>query len=266
VTKPPDNNLKAAYDMYEAFMGRWSRQVAAQFVDWLEPSNGIDWLDVGCGAGMLSQTVVEQCDPNSVTGVDPSETYITVARAHAANTPISFEIGDAQELPFENNRFDMVVSGLMIKFVPDKLQALSEMKRVARPGGEVALYDWDLEHNLNMTRHFWQAVADVAPELIEGRATDRPPMKETATVADRFVEAGLAQVEEKAFSFTAEFSDFDDYWHPLIHNRQNVGRFCETLSGEQLCIIATQVKEILPMANDGSISFESRASAIKARA
>ena len=240
------------YDQYEAFMGRWSRHVAVQFLVWLNIPDGQEWLDVGCGAGMLSQTIVRKCAPRSVTGIDPSELYIGLAREHEANADVTFEIGDAQELPVNDDRFDAVVSGLMIKFVPDKLQAVREMKRACRPGGQVALYDWDLEHNLNMTRHFWQAVADVAPELIEGRATDRPPMQETATVADRFREAGLAQVEEERFSFTARFANFDDYWYPL-----------KNLTVDQRDKIATQVRSILPISGDGSIAFESRASAIK---
>ena len=189
---------KEGYDRYEAFMGRWSRHVAVQFLDWLDVSDGLDWLDVGCGAGMLSQTIVGECAPRSVVGVDPNEESIAHARAHEANAPIVFKIGDAQKLPFDDAAFDVAVSGLMIKFVPDKLRAIAEMKRVTRSSGQIALYDWDLEHSMNMTRHFWRAVADVTPELAEGRATDRPPMKDAATVADTFREAGLHRVRNPA--------------------------------------------------------------------
>ena len=254
------------YDRYEAFMGRWSRHVAVQFLDWLEISDGLDWLDVGCGAGMLSQTIVEKCAPGSVTGVDPLEGSIGYAKAHRANAGISFKVGDAQDIPFEDSAFDTVVSGLMIKFVPDKLRAIDEMKRVARPGGRIALYDWDMERNRNMTRHFWQAVADVAPELTEGRATDRPPTKETGTVGDKFREAGLTQVEERNFSFTAHFTNFDDYWHPMTHNVQNVGRFYQTLAEDKRAAIHDRIRDTLPFSADGSVSFESQASAVKGRA
>ena len=255
------------YDRYEAFMGRWSRHVAVQFLDWLEVSDGLDdWLDVGCGAGMLSQSIVEKCAPGSVTGVDPLEASIGYAKAHRANAGISFKVGDAQDIPFEDNSFGATVSGLMIKFVPDKLRAIGEMKRVTRASGQIALYDWDMAGNRNMTRHFWQAVADVAPELIEGRATDRPPMHETGTVADKFREAGLTRVEERHFTFTALFSDFDDYWYPATHNVQNVGRFWQTVTDDRRMAIHDRIRETLPIASDGSISFESQASAVKGRA
>jgi ubiquinone/menaquinone biosynthesis C-methylase UbiE len=265
MSKKPNVSDKEGYDRYDAFMGRWSRQVAAQFLHWLEVPDGLDWLDVGCGVGMLSQAVVERHAPLSVTGVDPLTVSIDQAKPHPANSGIVFEVGDAQELPFAASSFDTVVSGLMIKFVPDKLRAISEMKRVARPGGKVALYDWDMAGNRNTTRHFWQAVTEIAPDLMEGRATDRPPMTETATVADKFREAGLTDVEERNFVFTGRYANFEDYWYPVTHNVQNVGRFYQKLSADQRAAVHDRIKETLPLASDGSISFESQASAIKGK-
>ena len=252
----------ASYDSYEAFMGRWSRHIATQFLEWVAPQAGKAWLDVGCGAGMLAQSIVENYAPESVMGVDPLEASIDHARAHEANAGISFNVGDAQDLPFEDSAFDIVVSGLMIKFVPDKLRAVSEMKRVSRPGGTVALYDWDMGGDKNTTRHFWRAITDIAPELMKGRASDRPPMTETATVADKFREAGLTKVEERNFVFTGRYTNFEDYWYPATHNVQNVGRFYQKLSPDQRIAVHDRLKQTLPFAADGSISFESEASAV----
>ena len=85
------------YDQYEAFMGRWSRQVAVQFLDWLEVKDGLDWLDVGCGAGMLGQAIIKQCAPSSVTGVDPLETSISHAKRHPDNDGVVFQVVDAAQ-------------------------------------------------------------------------------------------------------------------------------------------------------------------------
>ncbi|MCM2272867.1 MAG: SAM-dependent methyltransferase, partial [candidate division Zixibacteria bacterium] len=46
---------------YERFMGRWSRVIARRFLDWLAPSEGLKWLDVGCGSGALSEAILRQC-------------------------------------------------------------------------------------------------------------------------------------------------------------------------------------------------------------
>ena len=58
-------------EAYELRIGRWSRLVAREFLDWLAPAPGLDWLDVGCGAGALSDAVLEHCQPESLIGIDP---------------------------------------------------------------------------------------------------------------------------------------------------------------------------------------------------
>ena len=68
--------------VYERLMGRWSRLVADQFLDWLAVPNGARWVDVGCGNGAFTETLIERCAPSSVAAVDPSEGQL--AYAHAA--------------------------------------------------------------------------------------------------------------------------------------------------------------------------------------
>ena len=65
---------------YEAFIGGWSRLVAAEFVPWLAVPGGARWLDVGCGTGALTQTVLSSADPERVTGVDSSPAFLDHAR------------------------------------------------------------------------------------------------------------------------------------------------------------------------------------------
>ncbi len=255
-----DNNPYAEYDN---FMGRWSRQVASQFLDWIQPGQNLSWLDVGCGAGMLAQTVARNCAPSIVTGADPLEKSITAAKQHPDNKGIRFEVGDAQDLPFEDSTFDAVVSGLMIKFVPNKVKAIGEMKRVARPGSVIALYDWDMDSNMNTTRHFWGAVADIIPERMEDRATNRTPMTEIDSIAQIFEAASVTKVQQNTISFTTQFRDLEDYWQPITKNSQNVGRFYQTMTEDQRNAVRERLKQTLPFAKDGSISFESRAVAVK---
>ena len=256
----PDDST---YDRYDNFMGRWSREVAKQFVEWIDADEALSWLDVGCGAGMLSQSVAEQSTSSKVTGIDPLENSIVAARQHPNNAGIVFEVGDAQDLPFDDDQFDIAISGLMIKFIPDKVKAIREMKRVVRPGGIVALYDWDMDSNMNTTRHFWSAVSEVAPERMEDRATDRTPMTETESLAQFFEQSGLGNIEQRTISFSTKFRDIDDYWEPITNNVQNVGKFYDTLSEIQRADVLQKWKESLPIDSDGSISFESRAVAIK---
>jgi ubiquinone/menaquinone biosynthesis C-methylase UbiE len=252
---------QATNEAYEAFMGQWSRHVAPQFLDWLDLPDGLDWLDVGCGTGVLSQIILERCAPNSIVGIDPLEKYI--ACAQAITEAISFRVGDMQDLPFEKGQFDSTVSALCIKFVPDKARGISELARVTRTGGSVALYDWDLSNEGNMTRHFWQAVAEALPELSEERAQRRAAKAAPEEMLANFESAGLKNVETKLFSFTARFDSVDSYWAPLLGNEQNVGRFCRTLNADQLATIRQHLDDTLPVAADGTIAYEGRAWAIR---
>lgn len=99
-----------AGDHYEAYMGRWSRQIAPRFLDWLGAPDGLDWLDVGCGTGALSAAILARCNPKSVISIDPSESFIATARAGASDRRVEFQLGDAQALVFETASRDVVVT------------------------------------------------------------------------------------------------------------------------------------------------------------
>ena len=121
---------------YEPYVGRWSRLVARQFVGWLAVPPGSRWLDVGCGTGALTKTVLEHATPGEVVAIDPSAAYVASAGARTDDDPRAhFEIGDAQALRAPAATFDAVVSGLVLNFVPRAELAVAEMARVARPGG-----------------------------------------------------------------------------------------------------------------------------------
>src|SRR5262245_47724696 len=68
---------------YERMMGTWSRLVGEKFLQWLAPSPGWRWIDVGCGNGAFTELLVERCAPAEIAGVDPSEAQLAFARTHA---------------------------------------------------------------------------------------------------------------------------------------------------------------------------------------
>lgn len=121
-----------AGDRYEAYMGRWSRQIAPRFLDWLGTRDGLDWLDIGCGTGALAATILAQRRPSSLIAIDSSEGFVATARATISDRRAAFQVGDAQAISLQSASRDVAVSALMLNFVPDKLKALREMKRVVR--------------------------------------------------------------------------------------------------------------------------------------
>jgi SAM-dependent methyltransferase len=104
------HDVWASGDAYEPFVGRWSRRVARDFVEWLALAGNSRWLDVGCGSGALTQTILATASPREVLGVDPSEGFIAHARRHTQDSRGKFQVGDAQALPVANSDFDVAVA------------------------------------------------------------------------------------------------------------------------------------------------------------
>ena len=147
---------------YEAYVGRWSRQVAPRFLEWLHQPPGLRWLDVGCGTGALSAAILEVARPATVDGVDPSEGFLEAAVVELG-TRVTFHRASAEALPVDDASMDVVVSGLALNFVPDPERGLAEMTRVAVDGGVVAAYVWDYAERMELMRRFWEAAVEIDP-------------------------------------------------------------------------------------------------------
>ena len=230
-TEPRD--VWAAGDAYERYVGRWSRLVARDFVDWLGMPDGRRWLDVGCGTGALSQTILDRAAPHSLIGIDLSDGFLARARAVVADPRAEFRIGDAQALPVGDHVFDTVVSGLAINFVPDVAKAAAELVRVACPGGTVAVYVWDYAGEMQFMRRFWDAAVALDPAALEKDEGRRFPLCRPGPLADLLEDAGLANVEVRAIDVPTVFRDFDDYWTPFLGGQGPAPGYCMSLSEER---------------------------------
>jgi ubiquinone/menaquinone biosynthesis C-methylase UbiE len=185
-----------AGDNYDAYMGRWSRLVAPLFLDWLGLSDDLDWLEVGCGTGALSAAILSQCRPKSLVAIDPSEGFVARARANVPDERARFQAGDAQALEIETASRDVIVSGLVLNFVPDKEKALAEMQRVARPGGTVAFYVWDYPgRGMEVMRAFWDAATALDPGARHLAEDKRFPFCTPEGLAELISRGGLGAVE-----------------------------------------------------------------------
>src|SRR5258706_15775141 len=157
----------ASGDKYEPYIGRWSRLVAREFLNWLAIPKEKTWLDVGCGTGALSQTILQMAEPVKVKGVDRSEEIVAFAREHTQDKRAEFEAGDAQALPVESSSYDAVVAGLVLNFIPEPARALAEMIRAAREDAIVAVYVWDYAEGMQLIRYFFDVAAALDPNAID---------------------------------------------------------------------------------------------------
>lgn len=250
-------------DAYEAYVGRWSRLVAREFLGWLAVPPGRRWLDVGCGTGALAESILALTAPGEVVGIDPSPAYVAVARDRLSDPRVRFEVGEAQALQAASATFNAVVSGLVLNFVPEPERALSEMTRVVRPGGVVAAYVWDYAEGMQMMRHFWDAAVALDPrarEMDEGR---RFPLCRPESLTDLFRTPGLAEVEARAIDVPTVFGDFDDYWSPFQGGQGPAPGYAMSLSEERRAALRERVQASLPTNAKGEHHLIARAWAVR---
>ena len=250
-------------EAYERFMGRWSRSVGAVFLDWLAPPKDARWLDVGCGTGVFTELVLNTCSPATMTAVDPAPAQIE----HAHKLPVAqraeFRVADSQSLPFPDGAFDVVASALVINFIPDRPQALREMRRVARPGGVVAGYVWDFVAE--------RAAASPLRDGLRRIGIEPPPNAGAAdstldALNSLFARAGFADIATRAIDVRGTFPDFDDLWRSQTPSFSPVTKVIASLPDADRARLIETVRAGLPAGPDGSISYPARANAIKARA
>jgi SAM-dependent methyltransferase len=253
----------AAGDLYEPYVGRWSRLVAREFLAWLQVPSGAEWVDVGCGTGALTQTIVDLTRPASVRGIDPSAGFIVYASAHVNGAVATFGVGDAQALPEPAASADAVVSALVLNFVPQPRQAVAEMARVARPGGVVASYVWDYSGKMELMRYFWDAAVALDPSA---RALDeglRFPLCQPAPLQDLFADAGLANVEARALDVPTTFRDFDDCWSPFLGGQGPAPTYVASLAERRRAALRERLRATLPHDANGAIPLTARAWAVR---
>ncbi len=248
---------------YEPYVGRWSRPIGREFLSWLAMSEGRRWLDVGCGTGALSETVLAVANPSFVQGIDPSEGYLALAQSQVTDERALFSHGDANRLPDGRPPYDVIISGLVLNFIPDIDSAIAEMARVVRPGGTVAAYVWDYAGEMQLMRYFWDAAVALNPDardLDEGR---RFPLCQPGPLAYLFRDAGLENVEACPIDVPTVFRDFDDYWLPFLGGQFPAPDYAMSLDETQRAELREYLRSKLPTAEDGSISLIARAWAVK---
>jgi SAM-dependent methyltransferase len=258
-----EREMWAVGDVYEAYIGRWSRAVAEAFVPWLEVPAGGCWLDVGCGTGALTATVLALADPAQVVGVDTAEGFLASARARIADRRVTFHAGDAASLALPDRRFDATVSALALNFVPDPGRAVTEFARVSVTGGVVAAYVWDYAEGMAMLRYFWEAATALdttAAGLDEGR---RFPLCRPDPLARLWTQAGLDGVTVEPIEVPTVFADFDDYWQPFLGGQGPAPAYVMSLPEEPRGALRDLLQARLPARPDGSISLTARAWAIR---
>lgn len=151
----------ALYEDYltPGFFAPWTQALIAQ-----SPPRG-HVLDVASGTGAVSRAIAQQNSEISVAAIDVAPPMVQFAESATASAGlsdrISFTLASADQLPFEDQSFDSAFCQQGLQFFPDRVAALKEIKRVLRPGGQLALSVWTSAQNGNPAfAAFEQIVSD----------------------------------------------------------------------------------------------------------
>jgi SAM-dependent methyltransferase len=260
MTTPGDS--WAAGEAYDSYMGRWSRTLAAAFLDWLAPAPGAHWLEVGCGTGSLTAEIVRR-HPGSVLACDPSGPFIEHAR-HKLGTAARFQvIPPTGALPARPEGFDLVVSSLVLNFIPEPQSAVAVMRDRCRPGGTVAACVWDYRGGVEFLRHFWEAAVAVDPGAAALDESRRFESWQPGLLASTFADAGLADVTTGTLEIATDFTGFEDCWRPFTGGVGPAPAYVASLDPAQHARLRAELQRRLQPAGGGLIRLRARAFSVR---
>lgn len=250
---------------YEHYMGRWSRRIAMKFVDWLSPPRQADWLEIGCGTGALTATVLANCAPRFILATDQSAEFVAHASKTLNDPRVQFKTADARQLPVDAAAFDVVASALVLNFVPDKTAALNEMQRILRPEGLLSFYVWDYPGGgMGFIDAFWKAAAKVDPRAADLNESARFPFCTADGLREICGEAGVSDPVIEPLEVETEFEDFQTFWHPFTLGAGPAPGYCMSLREDHRERLKAQLAGDLGA--EGAVRLIARAWAVKAKA
>ena len=255
--KRPD--MFADAEAYERFMGRWSRLVAFQLLDFTDVPEQGSVLDVGSGTGALAFALAERKPRSHVLGIDPSKEYVAYANSrNPFPDRASFEAGDAQQLRFADGSFDASLSLLVFNFIPDPRKALREVRRVTKPGGRISAAVWDYSDGMRMLRAFWDSAVSIDAKA-EKLDEKHMPLCRAGELSELWRQGGLENVHEQPLAITMKFESFADYWDAFLLGQGPAGVYVRSLTRDKVRALRGEVKSrVSPSAENMPIVLAAR--------
>jgi SAM-dependent methyltransferase len=237
--------------MVPALFAPWSKRVL-EIVEF-QPEHRL--VDIACGTGILARTAVQHSAGSrvSVAGLDANPGMLWVARGLAPQ--VDWHEGLAEDLPFEDNAFDIVVSQFGLMHFDDKPAALQEMQRILAPGGRLAVAVFDELEKTPGYRVMTELLDDIAGPDVAAAMRVPFSLGDANELGELCTEAGLSDAEITTYQGTARFPDARTMvladvkgWFPLAGI---------SLTDDQVDEIIQRLDSALEdyRAEDGSIGF-----------
>ena len=212
-------------------------------------SSGQKVLDVAGGSGEPSLTIAKFIEPGgAVMCTDAVAEMVETAKQEAARLGISnieFRQCVAENLPFEDNSFDVAVSRLGAMFFPDALAAFREMLRVIKPAGRLAFAVW----HYNDVNPFMSIPTEVISRHVEPDTAEQDSLgafrfAEAGKLAGILKEAGAIEVQERLFKFDLEAPlTVEEFWTFRSKVSGSVREKLARLSEEEQNEVAAEIRD-----------------------
>jgi O-methyltransferase/aklanonic acid methyltransferase len=199
------SRVAAAYKQrLDEVMARSESRGRAAVIDWVDPTPGKRILDLACGPGTLSYRLARDVSPTGeVVGIDLAAGMIELARREAPpGLPVRFELMDMEDLRFPDGSFDAAACGHGLSFVPDLLRALTEARRVIKPGARMAAsVPVDPSHPGEAQAILERAVGGDLPPVPRARDqfTTRQTVEDAAALTTMARQAGFREARVERF-------------------------------------------------------------------
>ncbi len=249
-------------------MGRWSPGIAREFISWLKPDTGLNWLDVGCGTGALTAAICAKTDPSLVVGCDPSAAFVEHASQSINDSRATFAQGSDDNLPRHDGGFDRIVSGLVMNFLSDPRVSMRNLRSHLRPGGEIAGYVWDYADGMQFLRVFWDEVVAMDPDAKKLDEGFQFTICQPNALENLFRDSGLQDVKTGSIEIPTTFTSFSDYWRPFLGGTGTgpAPSYVASLDDDKREELRNRIERRLPLSDDGSIHLSARAWAVRGSA
>ncbi|MGR9143153.1 class I SAM-dependent methyltransferase [Rhizobium leguminosarum] len=262
----PSTFVAKGAEAYEASMGRWSRWLAAPFLDFAGVPSGGRVLDAGCGTGSLTLALSAHRELEVVEALDFEENFVAALRSRTDDARIRVQQGDVCALPFESQTVDAAYSLLVLHFVSDAHKAAREMRRVLRPGAAAAVWSYE---GMPSWRLFWDTILALEPEAAgNGVPSGRRPLTAEGELRELFETTGLKDIVETTLTITMDYANFEDFWLPKVYGQGTFAAFFDGLPEPRRDLLrdAMRAAYLAGEREDGPRGFKSVAFAVRGTA
>jgi SAM-dependent methyltransferase len=207
---------------YDNFMGRFSIPLAPVFADFAGVEPGQRVLDVGAGTGALTAELVRR--GASAAAADPSPPFVASLRSRFPGVEV--QESPAESLPWPDESFDAALAQLVVTFMRDAPAGVAEMRRVAQPGGVVAVCMWDRD-GMEMLGAVHRTQRAIDPS--------RPTPEQLTKYRTREEIEGLMGdgAEVELLEVDAGYTGFDELWESIANGAGPAGNWAKTLDAGQ---------------------------------